>query len=500
MKHRKEVVVQKQISISNEFFKKERNNYSNWGMAFWRELFQNSIDAGSSEITVNINNDTVGFIDNGCGMSREVLEDVYFCLGKTTKDNTDTVGGFGKARILTCFSHNSYSLRSQNWVASGSGSLYEVEDRDDYVRGCEVKIDIDASNVNLQYDLYQYLSLSQFSCRVKSNLPDIDNFKQWLYRRSVSRRLSFGNIHVNKSGKHSGTLIVRVDGVPMFTKYLIVPYQIILEIDKGKSREVLLSNRDSLHSSYQNELDAFIQTINVDRKSLTSTRTNIEILGDGYFTSVPKPKFKIDNVVFAGEKEEEKELAVVTKDAAFTNTNGNFKRREDETSYDKQGNSSIHEFPRITIYKDCYSKEMKLAAYRYNPNNWRTGQGNNILKLLRMWTVACRYAVEVLMERTNIESVNWATGFIFNEEIEAMRQGNGVHNFLLRPVDVTGKGAFKLRSYASRMGLVSLAVHEVAHVVHSYHNEDYSSLLTDLSKGVFGKGREIQKEMSKVLK
>jgi len=100
------------ITVPKEFFVKERRMYSYWQQAFWREFFQNSVDAGSTKIDVrlSVNSDyavEVVFTDNGCGMDRDTLERVYFRLGASTKSGADMVGGFGRARILTCFSMDS---------------------------------------------------------------------------------------------------------------------------------------------------------------------------------------------------------------------------------------------------------------------------------------------------------------------------------------------------------------------------------------------------------
>ena len=101
------------VSIAPDFFKKERDNYSDISFSFWRELFQNSIEAGAKNIEVNIIDDQlVEFIDDGCGMSRETLDNVYFSLGATDKTNCSTIGGFGKARVITCFSNHSYEIKS----------------------------------------------------------------------------------------------------------------------------------------------------------------------------------------------------------------------------------------------------------------------------------------------------------------------------------------------------------------------------------------------------
>jgi signal transduction histidine kinase len=84
------------IKISSEFFENEIRNYSYWEQAFWRELFQNSIDAAANKIDIYYeqvgSHCIVSFKDNGKGMNRNVLENVFFNLGTTTKNSSDSVG------------------------------------------------------------------------------------------------------------------------------------------------------------------------------------------------------------------------------------------------------------------------------------------------------------------------------------------------------------------------------------------------------------------------
>ena len=128
-----------QITVSPEFFKKERNNYSNWKFAFCRELFQNSIDGKATHININTKSKDDGVIvtfdDNGVGFSSEVRDSVYFCLGKTNKGGVDDVGGFGKARIVVCFSQNNYQIISQDWRVTGEGGSYVRQRRAEANRG-----------------------------------------------------------------------------------------------------------------------------------------------------------------------------------------------------------------------------------------------------------------------------------------------------------------------------------------------------------------------------
>jgi hypothetical protein len=118
-------------------------------IAFWREFFQNSVDAGAKNIAISITNEKtrgsfdrdadseadvtrIVFDDDGTGMSAETLSSVYFAIGKSTKDGgTDSVGGFGRARLMTCFSQKRYSILTQNSFVMGDGPKYVLYDLDD---------------------------------------------------------------------------------------------------------------------------------------------------------------------------------------------------------------------------------------------------------------------------------------------------------------------------------------------------------------------------------
>jgi hypothetical protein len=531
------------VGISNDFFVGERRNYSNWMFAFWRELFQNSDDAGANRYSILFNENIVTLTDNGTGMTYEVGRDVFFCLGKTTKIGNDSVGGFGRARVLTHFSQEYYEVRTQDWESTGSGASYDLVRCDTFFPGCQMIIHLDRNEtVNPVEELKNYLSLAQMRCKIYSNEEGINDFKSWLHRRKEARRLSFGSVHVNKSGKHSYTLIVRVNGVPMFTRSMLCPYQIILEIDIDKSRDVLLSNRDSLHYRYQNELDLFIQTITVDQRTLRENKTKIDMVGDGHFTCAkevePEHK-KPDRVVsavmtdvvehnFALEEVEQDNNVPATQEVEQDNsvpdlfdsivksdnkspgveyrpassfTESNFERRVENTTTNELSRAET-EFPCVMIYVETELDVLKRAAWRYNPKHWKNGQGRDTLNLLKMWTIACRYVVEELVKMRGYEQVLWRTGFLFSEEYEAMCLGKGgVHTFLFCPVDKgTGKKCFRLGSFQDRMRLISLALHEAVHIENSYHDEVFASTLTGLTGMVYGRVREIQAEMKNVLK
>ncbi|MBT7350585.1 ATP-binding protein, partial [candidate division WWE3 bacterium] len=295
--------MQHQITVSPEFFKKERNNYTNWKFAFWRELFQNSIDGKASVISITAasNGDSVvvQFSDNGVGFSAEVRDSVYFCLGKTNKGGVGDVGGFGKARIVVCFSQNSYSIASRDWKVNGEGGSYEIHDSSSgwygNTRGCLVTVNVDAEMEEMDRALQSYLRASQLICKIKVNGTE---WNEWCHRRRLTQRLSFGNVYVNKSGgMHQGYVVVRVNGIPMFTRYTGIKSQVVVEIDADKSRDVLLSNRDMLHSKYQTELDEFIRKISIDTVSgLRKNRTKWVVCG-GRKAKVTRRKRKVSKTI-----------------------------------------------------------------------------------------------------------------------------------------------------------------------------------------------------------
>jgi hypothetical protein len=130
----------RKVSTPKEFFVSERDRfYSDWTLSFWREFFQNSVDAGAKRIDISVetsdprgsfddpasSRDSVTrivFSDDGCGMSESVLNNVYFSIGATTKEGGDNIGGYGRARLMTCFANLRYSILTTDRFVMGDGA------------------------------------------------------------------------------------------------------------------------------------------------------------------------------------------------------------------------------------------------------------------------------------------------------------------------------------------------------------------------------------------
>lgn len=341
----------KQASLSPRFFKKERDAYDDWIRAFWRELFQNSVDAKAKNIYIDIfptegegafgENPTVQdivrvkFKDDGVGMSGDVLRNVYFSLGETTKTgDNDSTGGYGRGRLVTCFANERYSILTRDHWVEGKGNLYECDtiansierkhldakyalengspeqsqkciaqtqylesNRSGY-SGCEIIVDMDPSEYGtysyrnpteskLRATLNEYLAEAQLPCTVWID----DNLNQnkcmrgkkvrelYVKDPNSDQNLLFGTVHVTKSGKnlvHEGKVLYRIDGAPMSSRSINAPQQVIVEIDKKNHREFLTSNRDGFKANYQQVIDRFIDELVVDNVTALSEKRNIK--------------------------------------------------------------------------------------------------------------------------------------------------------------------------------------------------------------------------------
>lgn len=200
----------RKVSTPKEFFISERDRfYSDWTLSFWREFFQNSVDAGAKRIYITVETveprgsfddqapemeavTRIVFSDDGCGMSEAVLNDVYFSIGATTKDGGDNIGGYGRARLMTCFANLRYSILTTDRFVMGDGAdwvnfdlrqaLAEIESAD-----AKLRSETEEKNRNLAiYGLFEDRKLIEAAasnngyrgCRIEVDLdPDSGRYR-----------------------------------------------------------------------------------------------------------------------------------------------------------------------------------------------------------------------------------------------------------------------------------------------------------------------------------
>ena len=226
-----------QMRTPKSFWVNQRGDaYSDWTFGFWRELFQNEVDAGAKRIDITISDAEakgsfgrdpdldkvvrVTFQGDGGGMDERVLRDVFLTPGESTKREGGFQGGFGTARVMLCFSQARYSVRTQDWLVEGDGNEFTcmtvpqalqarrtelaaaleegatariaqlradmaaLEGDTGYLKGCRLEIDVDPQEFPESYrnvdarklaaKLAEYVSVSQLGCKVFLNGKELE--------------------------------------------------------------------------------------------------------------------------------------------------------------------------------------------------------------------------------------------------------------------------------------------------------------------------------------
>ncbi len=265
-------MTQQHITIGPAFFAKAFNDYANWEWAIIREFFQNSIDCGSRTITVLCHEDdgkTHLTIENdGIPMSEEVLVEKLLALGGSGKNFEEgNTGGFGKAKEILYFCHDSYRIRTANLTVEGNGATYTLTQNGKHLRGTHSSIVIDGEHAEeLIEQTNRWIDLAQ--CKTKFVINGIRRSAD-LKKGTPRRGLGFGKVYTNKSARYQ--MVVRINGMPMFTERTSFDRMVIVELT-GESVEVMTSNRDGLIRPFSSELSEFVTELAVDKRSALKDR------------------------------------------------------------------------------------------------------------------------------------------------------------------------------------------------------------------------------------
>ena len=535
-----------QVKIGPKFFANELKVYRNWVEAFWRENIQNSFDAKAPRIDITIAAEIDGttevrFVDNGVGMDRNTLENIYFTLGETTKTG-NSVGGFGKARILTCFAQKKYTLRTHKLYVEGCGADYTIEETETFQNGVDLRVEVFTNGKDLLQPLANYLKRSHLNgCSVYINGQ---RWTEWTYKNKLERRLSFANVYTNKS-KEAG-ILVRVNGVHMFSPYTSAPFLVIVEIDEDKSRKVLQASRDGLLNEFQSELESFVAELNINKQSALRPKKNksTKYVGTGTFKSrrskqkeaeqeveefvntLAKNDLTIPDTAVASlikaspEKRREfiqaalKEHNLIEAEAPAIKHSNGFEDKEDAEQVELD-----MELFNVLIDDDTSNPKIRKVIETYYPQNWdllgkngfrndkRYGgearsfrAGVEKYKLLVLWKAACEYAIRLMQDNLQYgsEEISWGVGFTFSDSAQAKfsRDGDGIEYLLINPCKNNGNMRFGISNKRDLIKMISLASHEVCHIVYGDHDERFANLLNDLLEECMANLSDILKHMA----
>jgi hypothetical protein len=469
MKGRKK---QMRVGINHEFFEKGLNDYASWRDSWVREIGQNSADCGAATIKFEFSQmpdgDTLAVAENdGPPMDEKTLLDKFLCLGGTTKDSGDSVGGFGVAKVVIALAHKSYRIDTGTCRVSGAGGDFEIEQRE-YFPGTRTEVVMRGDQVAaLHQAVRDFITYAQLDCEIvldgERHHPDL--------RKGMPRRdLGFATVYTNRTHPH--TMVVRIGGIPMFTEYVSINRGVIVEL-KGKSSDVLTANRDGLIRPYSSQLSAFVTELAVDKRSaLKSRRPHYRHYAGERLRHVTQHAVSVRDLVgeVTGAQPETIETpscgGTPVAAAAFSPHQRAPARPTGEIGHEFIiKNETGLEIPRYFL----------LDGGEFSPYS---------RKLVRVWG-----RILLTLHQIFDHEAEFAIGFVFDADAEAQfEEGRYGAVYYVNPVTVVEQRSSGSRSFRKRFRLterdrlISVAAHEFVHggCGYRYHDESFAGKQTDI--------------------
>lgn len=461
----------RQIIVGPEFFAKAPLDYASPDFALIREFVQNCVDAPGSdriEITLDEAARTLSVENNGAPMSEDVLVNVFLSLGGTTKSAGD-VGGFGKAKELCCYTHQSYEIHTGDLLVNGAGASYSLRAAQ-YRRGTKTTIKYDPG---VFYNLYNSIhQVTGSMLWVGTMIVNGEEVKTNLDARTRRNLEGIGKVKVLTGGR--GNLIIRAGGVPMFISRCAKDDSTVILDLIGDTKSLLTSNRDGLRYGPRQVLEAFVRTISSDSRVLKSMGVDITDYGHALLEVEIERKEEAMKEIeeFAKHRGSTPEDHYgINRDAAFAPVTQSPMSFKNEVTQQPAVDEFDHRF---TVRNET---GMKLDR-AYLPQTFSAASR----RLVRDWVVAISRVHRAL----NVGG-KFSVGFIFSEDALALHEvRSGICTYYINPAPVarvtTGKNAFRTlrRTKLDRHDLLSYALHEVLHGAYNlqFHDEAFCSAFT----------------------
>ena len=479
------------VSIPESYFVKNiKLQYSNPSEAMVREALQNSLDAGATEIRLTVSPEgRCSIEDNGCGMTAERMVEALLTLGGSLKAS-GAIGGFGEAKLLLLFGHRSYFIHSRDVVVHGKGLHYELTKGDER-RGTLLSIEFH-EEFGFNYAAFmaaatEVLKQSDLSSLVTLNGETVAGTP----RGRTVRKLPWAKIHCRALGVGAETCYaqVRANGLAMFQHYLGYTNKCVVVEVTGAPKEVFTANRDRLSSRYADELQELFNELVVDKKSF-GRKPNEQVLfagGQGAIAElVPK---ELEAAGLNGEA-----LQLLLGQVQETLAGQPKTLPQVVAAVSKLANPAHQEL----LGKHAAQLAVYLARHEYDflvqvePSQYRkiprrlepSNLSPKFRPLAQLWKHCLKHTLEA-----NGLRMKFRIGWVLNREAEAcyLREATsaGVPAFLLNP-EHPSLGGFRTKPELFAHLLV-VAGHEIAHLEHHYHNEEFSTRFGQLLSTSLGK-------------
>jgi len=448
--------------------------YDEFWRALFRELIQNSNDAGSRQIHISLEKQIITVQDDGCGMDLDTIQNKLLVIGGTFKDGK-AVGGLGKAKELLFFSQPKWIIASSEHCVKGVGGEFEIFKLDTPIKGTTVTLyqPEDADFEEIMDDARYVVDRCQISARITINGG---RFQPQITKGKMVRDLEeMGHLYYTKTClgkkiKDKYYVHVRVNGCWMFDKWVGQhDGRIILDIDSDRLSPVkgLTANRDAMRYPYNNQLDALVQELAVDKKSALKKRnpTINLIRGDGQvYTDPTRDEIKEMMEMLAAEVD----LDVLAGMTENIDINADRIQAVLKHKGTKEFEMMVEKYIGIVNY------DPDFIIYE-DPDNssWSPGRIRRFMLTQKASTIA-QVWTETIKQICLDNNINtrFTAGFLFDNDAEAMRiVRDGREHYLINPRFVPPTGIQNKVQFMHFMRTTGL--HEVTHRYEQYHDEDF---------------------------
>jgi len=446
--------MEKTVTIPPGFFLKHvKNVYSDFTTALTRELVQNSIDAGATEIRLNFSDSGYSCWDNGYGMSKQRMEEAMLTMGGSVKSE-GSVGGFGEAKVLLLFAMKSFTISSNGIMATGQQLQYswsEVKNTEGTLITGEFGYDSGFYGHSTSEVAKRFISKCETKTKIYVNDELIRQPKNSVFVGMVDK---FGVIRKRKSEESCGSIWVRHHGVFMFERYVGTTKD-QFSLDLCDTVGMLSSSRDGFRKySASSKFDTLIQELMIEKKV--------------------KPKPSCPRIFFGknGKLSTVKESPICTVDIPGSAPENSVRFSTLEKS--EPGNTDLGSMGKmrnlvddIIDKKSCNDFLVVPGADDKIPRKLRPGNmSRKHEELALLW----KALIIKCMEINDISEV-FSIGFTLDPKAAATRfvtENNGTF-YLINPFSSLFQGSLRQKFWS----MLVACTHELAHIDISWHDQEF---------------------------
>jgi len=495
-----------QVAIpARHFTNSVKKNYQEHKSALIREFVQNSVDAGAKSISFQFDEDnrSLTIQDDGCGMTRDVLVNALLTMSGSYK-GTNSIGGFGAAKEILLFQHYEYRIttRKDDITTAVIGRQLDYEFVDGF-GGLEddgtvftILFHEDFEICGFETSAKCYLRNCQIDQEVIWNGQKINSFRE--RGELIDKGIDWADIYVKEDTGYSHSMLVRINGVMMFSVFVDTKFDVIVEITKP-SLEILTVNRDGFVWSYQHKLQKLIYHVSVEKGQFGKTFNAHEVwhgAGSSYddvsidlacILEHSDEKFSEDELKHFERAVKKIEQAARSKAAdmgkkSVAEAATEIKKVVEETAYDEgiphQLIERMVEHANHLVCDHAADFYIKVTGTGFDkiPDNLCPGQwGKRTMTWAKLW----KHCLKIIMKSNGLD-MPYSIGWVIDndEETQAMYEKvDGVNVFYMNPMLTWMRSSVHHNVFHK---MLMNACHEVAHAEHQHHDENFILYYEDM--------------------